>query len=162
MTLPEDNAGKTQRPARQGRAPVALATDAARDAATPAKSTAPPDSDGTDVTSVAIQTDDSQDPSQQDTVGPVGPVAPLGPADREVGRYVRFSARFAVDVALPPVVVVRRGPPTAPFEGAVDAWAREAQRVGVGVHVMADDSASALIDRVAAMTTERAGAGNTP
>ena len=89
-------------------------------------------------------------------------VTALGPADREVGRYVRFSARFAVDVALPPVLVVRRGPPTAPFDGAVDAWAREAQRVGVGVHVMADDSASALIDRVAAMTTERAGAGNTP
>ena len=92
-------------------------------------------------------------------------VTALGPADREVARYVRFSARFAADIALPPVVVVRGGRKTVPLDGAIDDWARMLGSAGVSVEVMAlgeeapsadasadhEGAASAVVDRVAAM-----------
>jgi hypothetical protein len=87
-------------------------------------------------------------------------VAGLGPADRELSRYVRFSARFASDLALPPVLVVRGGQKTAAIEGPIDEWARVLGSAGVSVAVVGsaeiapweDELAtSALVDRVTAM-----------
>ena len=95
-------------------------------------------------------------------------VTALGPADREVARYVRFSARFAADIALPPVVVVQNGRRTDVLDGATRDWVRMLGNAGVSVEVMAlgeepplaessadhEGEASArarILDRVAAM-----------
>lgn len=95
MTLPEDNAGKTQRPARQVRGPAALAPAAAHGAATPDIAAAPPGSDGPAVNSVSIQSDDSQDPSQQDSDGPVGPVLTALSSATAVSVYSSLTLHLA-------------------------------------------------------------------
>jgi hypothetical protein len=93
-------------------------------------------------------------------------VTALGPADREVARYVRFSARFAAAYRTAArVVVVRGGRKPLPLDGAIDDWARMLGSAGVSVEVMAlgeeapsadasadhEGAVSAVVDRVAAM-----------
>jgi hypothetical protein len=63
-------------------------------------------------------------------------VTALGPADRELQRYVRYSARFGADTALPPVVIVPGESPSKAFEPAVASWARFAGTVDVRVEVL--------------------------
>ena len=63
----------------------------------------------------------------------VAAIRGLGPADREATRYVRWSPRFHVDPALPPVIIARGMPYATALEDAVDAWVRVASSVGVPV-----------------------------
>ena len=88
----------------------------------------------------------------------------LGPADRELPRYVRYSARFAADSALPPVLVVPGAPVGGHQDSVIAEWVRFAGGAGASVEVLSttdvgqasatvrwDDEATviAVVDRVA-------------
>ena len=64
-------------------------------------------------------------------------VTALGPADRELPRYLRYSARFAADSALPSVVVVRGGSQEPALNAAIDDWIEMLGRAGVSANAMA-------------------------
>jgi hypothetical protein len=60
----------------------------------------------------------------------------LGPVDRELPRYVRYSARFTADVALPPVIVVPGEPVGGGQDSAIAEWVEFAAGAGVSVEVL--------------------------
>ena len=60
----------------------------------------------------------------------------LGPVDRELPRYIRYSARFTADVALPPVIIVPGASVGGHQDSAIAEWVRFAGGAGVSVEVM--------------------------
>ena len=71
----------------------------------------------------------------------------LGPADREIGRYVRYSAQYNLSDVIPPTMIVHhRSDPTFPF-APVARYANTLARLGVPLDTMfIDDGAPGFMD----------------